>query len=77
MQKIDREILNRAIEGLPDQFSLEELVDCLILLNKIDKGMRDSKNGRVLSEAEAKSQMEGWIKKIISDDRNLLSRLSD
>ena len=48
------------ITRLPDIFSIDELVDKMILLEKIEKGIQDADNGRVISETELEKQMEGW-----------------
>ena len=48
------------ISRLPDNFSIDELVDKMILLEKIEKGIQDADNGRVISETELEKQMEGW-----------------
>jgi hypothetical protein len=42
---IKKNQLKETIESFPDEFTLEELVDKLILLDKIEKGNRDSIEG--------------------------------
>jgi len=42
------------------QIITHELVDKMILLEKIEKGIQDADNGRVISETELEKQMEGW-----------------
>jgi len=50
------------ITRLPDSFSIDELVDKMIFLEKIEKGIQDADNGRVISETELEKQMEEWWK---------------
>jgi len=46
------------ITRFPDNFSIDELVDKMILLEKIEKGMQDADNGRVISEDELEKRIE-------------------
>ena len=59
---IKKNQLKETIESFPDEFTLEELVDKLILLDKIEKGNRDSIEGNTVSEAELEEEMKKWFK---------------
>jgi hypothetical protein len=50
------------ITRFPDNFSIDELVDKMILLEKIEKGIQDADNGRVISEDELEKRIEEWSK---------------
>lgn len=51
-----------AIKSLPDEFSIEELMDRLILLNKIETGIRQAEQGETYTAEEAKKMLvENWI----------------
>jgi len=52
----------KTITRFPDNFSIDELVDKMILLEKIEKGIQDADNGRVISEDELEKRMEEWSK---------------
>ena len=52
----------KTIKNLPDSFSIEDLFDRIILLQKIDIGMEQSKNGEAVSTAEAKKRLKKWLK---------------
>jgi len=41
------------IQKLPQEFDLEEIVDKLILLNKVQQDIDDANNGRAFTEEEA------------------------
>ena len=47
---------------MPDEFEMDDIVDKLILLNKIEEGLSDSKSGRVLTEDEAAKRLDKWLK---------------
>ena len=50
------------INQLSSQFTLDELLDRLIFLNKVEEGLEDIKAGRVLKEDEAKERLVKWLK---------------
>lgn len=50
------------LEKLPDVFTLDDLVEQLILIQKIEKGLKDSKEGKVISEEELDNEIEKWFK---------------
>ena len=47
---------------MPDKFSVEEIMDRIILLDKIEQGEKDSVLGNVLSEEESKYYLKKWLK---------------
>lgn len=52
----------KTINRLPDKFSINELVDKMILLDKIEKGIKDADNGKTISDEELDKKMEEWLK---------------
>ncbi len=46
------------LDHLPDEFDLEELVDKLLFIEKVEKGIQDADEGRTMSLQEAKKKME-------------------
>lgn len=54
--------LQKQIEKFPDEFSIDELVDSLILIEKVEKGAIQSGNGDVISEAELDKEIQKWFK---------------
>jgi hypothetical protein len=51
----------KSIQELPNSFSIEELFDKIIFLEKLEKGRQQSKEGKTLSEAEARKRLEQWL----------------
>lgn len=49
------------LEHLPEEFSLEELIERLILIEKIENGLAQSKNGQVASESELDDEIDKWF----------------
>jgi predicted transcriptional regulator len=52
----------KTISKFPDNFSIDEMVDEMILLDKIERGIQDADNGRVISENELDKRIEEWSK---------------
>ena len=52
----------KAIEDLPEDASVEDAIDRLYLLYKIDKGIRQADRGELLSQDEARQRMAKWLK---------------
>lgn len=52
----------KSIRELPDEFSAEEAIERIILLQKIEKGIYQSDNNQIVSNAEAKKKIKKWLK---------------
>jgi hypothetical protein len=52
----------KTITQLPDNFSIDELVDKMILLDKIEKGIQDADKGKVIEDEALDKQIEEWLK---------------
>jgi predicted transcriptional regulator len=59
LQTAKQEALN-AIQQLPDNVDLDEIVYRLYVINKIHQGMQDVEAGRTISHEELKRQIEQW-----------------
>ena len=47
------------LENLPEEFTIDELVDKLVVIERINKGLRDIEEGRSISHEEAKKKVMG------------------
>lgn len=52
----------KAIEELPDDATVEDAIDRLYLLYKIDRGLRQADRGELVSQEEARQRMAKWLK---------------
>jgi predicted transcriptional regulator len=50
------------IEKLPDDTTIEEAIDELILLDKIEQGLKDADEGKVYSTEELRDRLKEWLK---------------
>lgn len=45
------------LDHLPDEFNVEELVEKLLFIEKVEKGIKDSEEGNTIGLQEAKQKM--------------------
>jgi len=62
---ITKEKIIEAIKAMPeDRFEdIDILLERLVILEKVEKGMKDIEDGNVLSHEEMKSKIDSWFKK--------------
>ncbi|KQR72595.1 hypothetical protein [Pedobacter sp. Leaf176] len=50
------------LKEMPDEFSADELIERILLLQKIDVGLNQVKEGKVYSEEDAEQKLDRWLK---------------
>jgi hypothetical protein len=58
---ITKEKLKIHIESFPDNMSIDELIERLIFVEKLEDRIAQSKNGETISEEDLKKEMEKWF----------------
>lgn len=56
-----KSIVIESINELPDEFSIEEIIERLIIIEKIEKGRQQVKDGKVNTEEQAKAKLSKWL----------------
>lgn len=59
---LTREEVIKSINELPEEFSFDEILDRLLLLDKIEIGLEQSQSGNTVTTEEAKKQLSKWLK---------------
>ena len=54
--------LIQSIETLPDRINIEDIMERLFLLAKIEKGCQEADDGKTVSNEEAEKLMKRWLK---------------
>ncbi|WMJ72193.1 hypothetical protein RCC89_03280 [Cytophagaceae bacterium ABcell3] len=54
--------LIKTLDDLPEEFSIDELVDRLIIIQKVEEAQKQSQEGLKYSEDQAKSMIKKWSK---------------
>ncbi len=52
----------KALEDLPDDAGVEEALDRLYLLYKVERGLRQADRGELLTQEEVRERMGKWLK---------------
>jgi predicted transcriptional regulator len=60
MGAVVKEEVIQLIEKLPDDCTVEDILYELYLRQKVDKGLQDIQEGRVVEHAEVKQRMSRW-----------------
>lgn len=50
------------IDKFPEKFTVDELIDKIILIDKIDRGNLQSEQGETITEEELEKEIEKWFK---------------
>jgi len=58
---ITKENLISTINQLDEPLVLDDLLERIILLNKIEKGIEQSENDNVFTEEELEQRIQGWF----------------
>ena len=57
-----KEALAKVVNKLPDEFEIEELLDKLIFMAKVEKGAQQLKEGKSISHEEMVKKIKSWSK---------------
>lgn len=58
-----KEEVRKLLERLPDEASYEDIQYHIYVREKIERGLRDIEEGRVLSQAEVEQRASKWLGK--------------
>ncbi len=59
---LTKSILEEQIKDFPEEYSVDELIEKLILVEKIESGNSQSINGKIITEQELENETERWFK---------------
>jgi predicted transcriptional regulator len=54
--------VNKTIKNLPDTFTIDQLIDELIFIEKVEEGYQQSEAGKVVSNEDVKLMIDKWSK---------------
>lgn len=58
---LTKEKVEDSLSNLPEKFTLDELIEKIILIQKIEEGIQDADNGNTFSTKEAKERLSKWF----------------
>lgn len=59
---LTKEKIHYTIDKLPDNLTIDQVINELILLDKIEQGVDDANEGRVFTTDEVKEKLNKWLK---------------
>ena len=59
---ITKEKLQKQIDEFPDEISIDEVIERLIMIEKIETRIQESENNETISEEDLKNEMQEWFK---------------
>ncbi len=59
---LTKEKIQNAVAQFPNEISLDDMIDRLILLDKVEQGLNDVKNGNVHHVEEVENRLQKWLK---------------
>jgi hypothetical protein len=57
---LTKDKVNKSIHNLPDSFTIDELIEQLIFIEKVEAGIKQSESGNVISNEEVKQMIDRW-----------------
>ncbi|MCE7059629.1 hypothetical protein [Dyadobacter sp. CY343] len=61
METIPKDTLLNSLKMMPDQIEVEEVIEQIILLSKIERSRRQLDNGESYTHDEVKSTYKKWL----------------
>jgi predicted transcriptional regulator len=59
---LTKEKIHHAIDTLPDNLTIDQVISEMILLDKIEQGLKDADEGKVYTTEEIKGKLKKWVK---------------
>lgn len=59
---LTKEKIIESIDLLPDNVSIDEVINRIILLDKIEQGLNDVKEGNIYTTEEVEEKLSKWLK---------------
>jgi hypothetical protein len=54
--------LINSLNKLPENLTVDQVIDHIIFVEKVQKGLDDVANGRVYTKEEARDKLKKWLK---------------
>jgi len=59
---ITKEKVIDSLKDMPDRFSIDQLIDKLLFIEKVETGLSQSEKGEVFSQEQAREMLKKWSK---------------
>ena len=58
---LTKEKVKKTIDRVPDSFTVDQVVEELVVLDKIEKGLKEVEEGKVYSTQQVKDHLKKWL----------------
>ena len=55
-------LINEAVKEMPDEFSMDDFIEKLILLQSFEEGRQEYKTGNTFTHHEVGQKLEKWLR---------------
>jgi len=59
---LTKEKIKETVDALPNDFTIDDLFERLIVINKIEEGLKDIEDGNTYTTEEVKQSLSKWLK---------------
>ena len=59
---LTKEMIHSTINTLPENFTVDQVIEEIILIDKIEQGIKDADEGRVYTTEQVKAKLNNWLK---------------
>lgn len=60
IKMLTKDQVTKTVNCLPDLFTIDELIDQLIFIEKVEEGYQQSESGKVVSNEDVKLMIDRW-----------------
>jgi predicted transcriptional regulator len=58
---LTKEKVRKTIDRLPESFTVDQVIEELVVLDKIEKGLKEVEEGKVYTTQQVKDQLKQWL----------------
>jgi predicted transcriptional regulator len=59
---LTKDKIKKSIDALPDNLTVDQVIDRIIMLDKIEQGLQDVEDGKVYTTEEIEIKLNKWLK---------------
>ena len=57
-----KSIVTYTLQTMPEEFGIDEFMERLVILQKIEQGRKDVQEGKIFTTLQAKQRLAKWLK---------------
>jgi predicted transcriptional regulator len=59
---LTKDKIKKSIDTLPDNLTIDQVIDKMIMLDKIEQGLKDVEDGKLFTTEEVEDKLNKWLK---------------